>query len=43
VDEWLAAARDAIAETASIPPEELVLGDEEIRTLLSRIAFQISR
>jgi hypothetical protein len=40
VDEWLTAARDAIAETASMSAEELELDDEEARTLLdlARIA-----
>jgi uncharacterized protein DUF6457 len=40
VDEWLTAARDAIAEAASISPEELELDDEDARTLLelARIA-----
>jgi Domain of unknown function (DUF6457) len=40
VDEWLTAARDALAEAASVSPEELVLDDEDARTLLrlARIA-----
>jgi hypothetical protein len=40
VDEWLTAARDAIAKTASVSAEELELGDEDARTLLqlARIA-----
>jgi uncharacterized protein DUF6457 len=40
VDDWLTAARDAIAETASISVEELELRDEDARTLLqlARIA-----
>jgi Domain of unknown function (DUF6457) len=40
VDEWLTAARDAIAETASISADELMLSDEDTRTLLdlARIA-----
>jgi Domain of unknown function (DUF6457) len=40
VDEWLTAARDAIAETASISPQQLVLREEDARTLLqlARIA-----
>jgi hypothetical protein len=40
MDEWLTAARDAIAKTASVPAEELELGDEDARTLLqlARIA-----
>ena len=44
MDEWLTAARDAIAEAASIPPEELELDDEEVRTLLdlARIAAHVS-
>jgi hypothetical protein len=44
VDEWLTAARDAIAETASIAPEELELDDEDESTLLdlARIAAHVS-
>jgi hypothetical protein len=40
MDEWLTAARDAIAKTASVSAEELELGDEDARTLLklARIA-----
>jgi Domain of unknown function (DUF6457) len=40
VDEWLTAARDAIAEEASIAAEELELDDEHAQTLLelARIA-----
>jgi hypothetical protein len=40
VDEWLTATRDALAEAASISPEELELDDEDARTLLelARIA-----
>jgi hypothetical protein len=40
VDQWLTAARDALAETAAIPAEELELDDADARTLLqlARIA-----
>jgi hypothetical protein len=40
VDEWLTAARDAIAKTAAVSAEELELRDEDARTLLqlARIA-----
>jgi hypothetical protein len=40
VDEWLTRARDALAEAASISPEELELDDEEADMLLdlARIA-----
>jgi hypothetical protein len=40
VDEWLSAARDAIAEAVSISADELELDDDEVRTLLdlARIA-----
>lgn len=40
VDEWLAGARDALAEAASISADELELDDEDARTLLelARIA-----
>jgi hypothetical protein len=40
VDEWLSAARDALAETASISPDELELDDEDESMLLdlARIA-----
>jgi hypothetical protein len=40
VDEWLTAARDALAETASISPDELELDDVDESTLLdlARIA-----
>jgi Domain of unknown function (DUF6457) len=44
MDEWLTAARDALAETASISPEELELDDEDESTLLdlARIAAHVS-
>jgi hypothetical protein len=44
VDEWLTAARDALAETASISPDELELDDEDESTLLdlARIAAHTS-
>jgi hypothetical protein len=44
VDRWLTAARDALAETASISREELELDDEDERTLLglARIAAHVS-
>jgi truncated hemoglobin YjbI len=40
MDAWLTAARDAVAETAGVPPEELELDDEAEQTLLdvARIA-----
>ena len=40
MDEWLTGARDALAEAASISPEELELDDEEADMLLdlARIA-----
>ena len=40
MDAWLRDARDALAETAGIPPEQLVLDEDETRTLLdlARIA-----
>jgi hypothetical protein len=40
VDAWLTRARDALAEAAGVPPEELALDDEQMRTLLdlARIA-----
>jgi len=40
MDEWLSAARDAIARGAGIPPEPLELDDEDVATLLdlARIA-----
>jgi hypothetical protein len=40
VDAWLREARDALAEAAGVPAEELVLDDEQTRTLLdlARIA-----
>jgi Domain of unknown function (DUF6457) len=44
VDEWLTAARDALAETASISPKELALDDEDESMLLdlARIAAHVS-
>ena len=40
MDAWLRDARDALAEAAGTPPEQLELDDEETRTLLdlARIA-----
>jgi hypothetical protein len=40
VDAWLADARDALARAAGVPPEELELDDDAVRTLLdlARIA-----
>jgi hypothetical protein len=40
MDAWLRQARDALAEAAGVPPEELELDDEQTRTLLdlARIA-----
>ncbi len=40
MDEWLTGARRALAEAASLPPEELELDDEDAATLLdlARIA-----
>ena len=40
MDEWLTQARDAVAQTAGTPPEELELDDDAVRTLLdvARIA-----
>ena len=34
MDAWLRDARDALAEAAGLPPEELGLDDEQTRTLL---------
>jgi hypothetical protein len=34
VDAWLSDARDTLARTAGVPPEELELGGEAVRTLL---------
>jgi hypothetical protein len=44
VDAWLTGARDALAEAASISPEELELDAAEERTLLdlARIAAHVS-
>lgn len=39
VDEWLTAARDALAEAASISAEELDLDNEDVRTLLELAAI----
>jgi len=40
VDAWLTEARDALAQAAGMPPEQLELDDEQARTLLdlARIA-----
>jgi hypothetical protein len=40
VDAWLTEARNALAQAAGVPPEQLELDDEEVRTLLdlARIA-----
>jgi hypothetical protein len=40
MDDWLRAARDAVAAAAGVPPGELELDDEEVRTVLdlARIA-----
>jgi hypothetical protein len=40
MDAWLRDARDALADAAGVPPAELELDDEEVRTLLdlARIA-----
>jgi Domain of unknown function (DUF6457) len=40
MDAWLRDARDALAATAGMPPDQLELDDEETRTLLelARIA-----
>jgi len=40
MDTWLSNARDALAQAAGVPPEELELDDESVRTLLdlARIA-----
>lgn len=40
MDDWLADARDALAQAAGIEPSELELSDDEVRTLLelARIA-----
>jgi hypothetical protein len=40
MDAWLREARDALAEVAGVPPEELELDEEQERTLLdlARIA-----
>jgi hypothetical protein len=44
MDEWLTAARDALAGAASISPEELELDDEDEGTVLdlARIAAHVS-
>jgi Domain of unknown function (DUF6457) len=44
VDHWLSAARDALAETASISPEELELDDKDESTILdlARVAAHVS-
>ena len=40
MDAWLSNARDALAQAAGVPPEELELDDDAVRTLLdlARIA-----
>jgi hypothetical protein len=40
VDAWLTEARDALAQAAGLPPEQLELDDDQVRTLLdlARIA-----
>ncbi len=40
MDAWLTGARDALARVAGVPPEQLELDDEQVRTLLdlARIA-----
>jgi hypothetical protein len=44
VDEWLTAARDALAEAAAISPDELKVDNHDERTLLdlARIAAHVS-
>ncbi len=44
MDAWLTSARDALAEAAGVAPHELMLGEEEARTLLdlARIAAHVS-
>ena len=34
MDAWLSDARDTLARAAGVPPEELELDDESVRTLL---------
>ena len=34
MDAWLSNARDTLARAAGVPPEELELDDESVRTLL---------
>ncbi len=34
MDAWLTAARDAVARAAGVPPEELELSRDDIKTLL---------
>jgi hypothetical protein len=40
VDAWLTEARDALAQAAGLPPQQLELDDDQVRTLLdlARIA-----
>ena len=44
MDAWLSNARDALAQAAGVPPEELELDDDAVRTLLdlARIAAHYS-
>jgi len=44
VDPWLTEARDALAQAAGVPPRELELDDDAVRTLLdlARIAAHSS-
>jgi len=44
VDDWLTSARDALAQAAGVPPEELAVDEEDARTLLdlARIAAHAS-
>jgi hypothetical protein len=44
VDDWLTSARDALAQAAGVPPEELTIDEEDARTLLdlARIAAHVS-
>jgi hypothetical protein len=39
VDAWLRDARNALAEAAGLPPEELGLDDEQTRTLLPKASL----
>ena len=44
MDDWLTSARDALAQAAGVPPEELAVDEEDARTLLdlARIAAHAS-